>query len=152
MNLRELPRLTLPTLPNPGEKDQRKINEQIISCIQNLFKRDEDKEKRLRKREEVASAVAVPVVRDIVLCSALYNVTSFYNDKIIVCSSAVGFPVIFPYAVGSGKMIIVKNFGVGTVAATAVGTDLIDGSGTQNVLTNEGIVFIDFGVGDWLVA
>lgn len=152
MNLRELPRLTLPTLPNPGEKDQRKVNEQVISCIQNLFKRDEDKEKRLRKREENASAVAIPVTRDIILCSGLYNVTTFFNDKIIVCGSAVGFPVIFPYAVGSGKMIIVKNFGVGTVTVTASGTDLIDGSATQPVYTNEGIIFSDYGVGNWLVS
>jgi hypothetical protein len=152
MNLRELPRYTLPTLPSPGEKDQRKVNEQFIACVQNLFKRDEDKEKRLRKREEQNTAIAIPITRDIVFCSGLYTVTSFYNDKIIVCNSAVGFPIYFPSAVGSGKMIIIKNFGTATVNAISDGTDLIDGAAVQYIYTGEGIVFIDYGVGGWLVA
>lgn len=152
MNLRELPRLTLPTLPSTGEKDQRKINEQIISCLQNLFKRDEDKEKRLRKVEESASAVAIQAARDIVLCSSNYSIPNLYNDKIIVCNSAIDFSITFPYATGSGKMVIVKNFGTGTITVTPSGTDLVDGSPVQYVYTDEGVIFSDYQVGAWLVS
>ena len=152
MNLREIPRLTLPTLPGRGEKDQNKVNEQIISCLQNLFKRDEDKEKRLRKQEDDISVVAAPIVRDIVLCTSVYSVTNFYNDRIIVCNSPVAFPVIFPSATGSSKIIIVKNFGAGTITVTAKGTDLIDGNSTQEVYTDEGIIFVDYQNGMWLVS
>jgi hypothetical protein len=54
MNLREIQRITLPTLPGTNEKDQQKTNQQLILCIQSLFKRDEDKERRIRELERKA--------------------------------------------------------------------------------------------------
>jgi len=151
MNLRELPRVTLPTIPNPGEKDQQKVNQQIVNCLQNLFKRDEDKEKRLRARENTRGLSSV-VTRDIVLVSQDYTVTDFYNDQVIVSDSALNTVINFPVALGTLKMLIIKNFGAGTITATANGTDTIDENPTQIILPDEGIIFVDYAQGSWLVS
>lgn len=51
MNLREMPRVTMPPLPNPKDTDQRKVNQQLVDSLKLLFQRDSDKEQRLRKIE-----------------------------------------------------------------------------------------------------
>ena len=152
MNAREIQRVTIPSLPNSNETDQKKVNREIINCLQNLYKRDEDKEKRLRKKEEITGIGIVPATRDVIIATADYTVASFYNDKLIVCQSALAFSVYFPSALGSGKFIVVKNYGVGTVTATPRGTDTIENNPSQDVLTNEGIIFWDWAVGRWLVS
>jgi hypothetical protein len=49
-------------------------------------------------------------------------------------------------------MLIVKNFGTGTITVAAAGTDTIDENPTQIILPNEGIVFVDYAQGSWLVS
>lgn len=52
MNLKELSRVTVPPLPDPGGKDQKSINQKIIEIVKSLFVRDGDKEKRIRAIED----------------------------------------------------------------------------------------------------
>lgn len=52
MNMNEMSRISTISLPNPAEKDQRVINKKIIEVLGQIFKRDEDKEKRLRAIED----------------------------------------------------------------------------------------------------
>jgi len=149
MNLRELPRLTLPTLPNPGEKDQRKTNEQIISCIQNLFKRDEDKEKRIRKLEEGFGRGRFSVRSD--LATGDYTVSLFNGIFIVESNLAVNSVINFPKSTGNKCILIISNTGAGDITATANGGDLIMGNPTQQVFPDEGIIFIDVAIGRWIV-
>jgi hypothetical protein len=55
MNLKEFSRVTLPSLPNSGEKEQRIIIQKFVDAFKLIFKRDEDKEKRLRALEVTRS-------------------------------------------------------------------------------------------------
>lgn len=48
MNLNELQRVTILPLPSPTDTDQPRVNRRLIDCINLLYKRDEDKERRLR--------------------------------------------------------------------------------------------------------
>jgi hypothetical protein len=41
---------TLP-LPNPGEKDQEKVNQQLMDCLKILQTWDSEKEKRIQELE-----------------------------------------------------------------------------------------------------
>lgn len=60
MNLKELSRVTVPPLPDPGGKDQKSINQKIIEIIKTLFVRDGDKEKRIRAMEDNAGNAINP--------------------------------------------------------------------------------------------
>lgn len=60
MNLKELSRVTVPPLPDPGGKDQKSINQKIIEIVKSLFVRDGDKEKRIRAIEDNAGIAINP--------------------------------------------------------------------------------------------
>lgn len=149
MNLNEYPRITILPLPNPND-EQRVVNRKFIDCIGYLSKRDEDKEKRIRALEDQVGR-GRKIVRDIELITADHQITGFYNDRIIVGTAAANTNLGFPHASGSQNIIIVKNFGAGTITAVAAGVDTIDENPVQIVLPNEGIIFLDYAVGNWLV-
>jgi hypothetical protein len=44
----ETQRSTVPSLPNPAEKDFQKVIQQLNNTILDLYKRDSDKEQRIR--------------------------------------------------------------------------------------------------------
>ena len=48
MNRNELQRVTILPTPNPDDRDQGRVNRKFIDCLTLLYKRDEDKEIRLR--------------------------------------------------------------------------------------------------------
>jgi hypothetical protein len=150
MNRNEMQRITVLPLPNSLEKDQKKVNYGIISCVEIMAKRDEDKERRLRKLEENHDR-STTVKRDIYLVNGDYSIKNFNNDAIVVCDAPGAINVYFPVASGTNKTIIVKNFGVAAVTVIASGTDTIDENPSQLVLANEGIVFYDYSPGSWLV-
>jgi hypothetical protein len=52
MNLREMQRFTMPSLPAPGDQ-QKVIITKANDALKELFKRDSDKEQRLRALEQV---------------------------------------------------------------------------------------------------
>jgi hypothetical protein len=52
MNLKELPRITIPSFPDPGSKDQKTTNQKFVEIIKSVFVRDGDKEKRIRAIED----------------------------------------------------------------------------------------------------
>jgi hypothetical protein len=52
MNLKELARQTIPPLPDPGE-NQKNFNRKVVDALSDLYKRDQDKEVRIRKLEEL---------------------------------------------------------------------------------------------------
>lgn len=150
MNLKEMQRITVLPLPSYNEKDQKTINYKIISCIEALHKRDEDKEKRLRALENNVNR-GNSIARDIILVTADYVISGFYNDRIIVSNTAANTNIQFPPATGSRNMIIVKNFGTGIITVNAIVGETIDENPNQTVLADEGIVFVDYARGVWLV-
>ena len=47
----EIPRITLPPLPDPAEKDTKKIIQAFSDSILELYKRDSEKERRIQELE-----------------------------------------------------------------------------------------------------
>jgi hypothetical protein len=66
MNLRELPRITVPTLPDPKDDDQELVNRQLVDTIKQLFGRDGDKEVRLRAIEDPRGGVSKTTVQEMI--------------------------------------------------------------------------------------
>jgi hypothetical protein len=148
MNLSEMPRQTIPALPSATEKDQTTVNRKLIDTILMLYKRDEDKEKRLRSIEDVRGR---GTTTNYINTTTDYDVRAFSGILILECNSPVNITVNLPKTTGSKSILIVSNANLGTVTVDGYGADTIMGDPTQQVLTDEGIIFVDVVAGRWIV-
>lgn len=91
MNLRELQRITTPALPGPGE-NQRSIVSKTNDAIKEAFKRDGDKEQRLRILENERGR---GITRNTVdqLLAALYLLLTTPSGKILKTRRVTTGPV-----------------------------------------------------------
>ena len=150
MNINEYSRVTVTSLPNTKELNLEKVINLYNSAISLLLKRDEDKEKRIRALENDVGR-GKKISKDIVLITGNYTVSDFYNDKILISDSATDTVIQFPRSTGSKNMIIVKNFGAGSITVDALGLDTIDGDPNHLMITGEGVIFVDYINGGWLI-
>jgi len=149
MNLREQQRRSTPSIPSLNEKDLVVITRKLTDSIMMLFKRDEDKEKRIRKLEEGFGRGRFSVRND--LATGDYTVSLFNGIFIVESNLAVNSVINFPKSTGNKCILIISNTGAGDITATANGGDLIMGNPTQQVFPDEGIIFIDVAIGRWIV-
>jgi hypothetical protein len=77
--------------------------------------------------------------------------TTTYNilvtDDLIRCNGT--FTVALPAATGTGKPYTIKNVGSGLITIDGNGSDTIDGSLTQSLLSLESLTLVDSATGVW---
>lgn len=81
--------------------------------------------------------------------STTIEVTS--SDVLIVCNNAIGSTVSLLAATGSGKVLTIKNVGVGIVTIDGNASDTIDGELTQTVSQYEAIQLVDYEADNWAI-
>ena len=86
----------------------------------------------------------------VAVTSKTANYTATIADDVIVCTSGT-FTVTLPAATGSGKVLTIKNAGVGTITVDGNASETIDGNLTQSVSTTTAMQIVDYATGLWAI-
>jgi anti-anti-sigma regulatory factor len=77
--------------------------------------------------------------------------TVLIDDDIVVCNSASAFTVNLPSAIGSGRVLTIKNINTGTITVDGSGSETIDSLTTQTLAQWESITISDCSNGCWYI-
>jgi hypothetical protein len=73
------------------------------------------------------------------------------SDTTCIANKSTAMTVNIPAAIGSGRLLHIKNIGLGNVTIEGNGSNTIDGELTQTLYQWEAIIIQDYGSGVWIV-
>lgn len=73
------------------------------------------------------------------------------TDELVVCNKSTAFSVTLPAASASGRIIHIKNIGLGGVTLDADSSDTIDGITTQVLSQWDSITVADYAANAWVI-
>ena len=73
------------------------------------------------------------------------------TDENVICDKATAMTVNLPVATGNGRILTIKNIGVGVVTVNANGAETIDGTTPRTLNQWEAITILDNDTGTWVI-